>query len=317
MKKAVVTGGAGFIGSHIVRRLLNDGLEVTVLDDLSTGDLANLREIENQIEMIEGDIRDSAAVGRAVKGANVVFHEAALGSVPRSVEDPIKSNDVNVNGTLNVLVQARDAGVERLVYASSSSVYGDTPTLPKHEEMPTVPSSPYGVTKLTAELYCRVFKKVYGLDTYALRYFNVFGPRQTPKSIYAAVIPKFAEALLKGESPNILGDGEQTRDFTYIDNVVEANMLAMRATRGAGQAYNVAAGGRISLNSLLETMKQLTETDVPAKYGETRPGDIKDSYADVRKAAELINYKPEISVEEGLKRTIDWYRNAELQNVPA
>lgn len=317
MKKAVVTGGAGFIGSHIVNRLLNDGYEVTVLDDLSTGNLVNLREIKDHVEVIEGDIRDSSTVGRAVKGASVVFHEAALGSVSRSVEDPIKSNDVNVNGTLNVLVAARDAGVERLVYASSSSVYGDTPTLPKHEEMPTVPSSPYGVTKLTAELYCRVFKKVYDLDTYALRYFNVFGPRQTPNSIYAAVIPKFAEALLNGTSPRIFGDGEQTRDFTFIDNVVEANMLAMRATKGAGQAFNIAAGGRVSLNALLETMRQLTEADVVAEYGETRTGDIRDSYADVHKAAELIDYQPEISVEEGLKRTIDWFRNVELQNVPS
>lgn len=317
MQKAVVTGGAGFIGSHIVRRLLGDGIEVTVLDDFSTGDMANLREIEDQIELVEGDIRDTAVVERTMKGADVVFHEAALGSVSRSVEDPIKSNDVNVNGTLNVLVAAKDAGVKRLVYASSSSVYGDTPTLPKHEQMPTVPSSPYGVTKLTAELYCRVFKRVYGLETYALRYFNVFGPRQTPNSIYAAVIPKFASALLEGTSPNIFGDGEQTRDFTYIDNVVEANMLAMRATKGAGEAFNVAAGGRVSLNALLETMKELTETEVTANYGETRAGDIRDSYADVRKAAELIEYQPQISVEEGLKRTIDWYRNVELQNVPA
>ncbi len=317
MKKAVVTGGAGFIGSHIVRRLLGDGFKVTVLDDLSTGNADNLREIESQIEMIEGDIRDAAVVESAVRGAEVVFHEAALGSVSRSVEDPARSNDVNVNGTLNVLVAAKDAGVKRLVYASSSSVYGDTPTLPKHEEMPTVPSSPYGVTKLTAELYCRVFHKVYGLETYALRYFNVFGPRQTPNSIYAAVIPKFATALLERKSPNIFGDGEQTRDFTFIDNVVDANMNAMRATKGAGQAFNVATGGQVSLNALLETMKQLTETEVVAQYGDPRPGDIRDSYADVSKAGELIGYEPQVSVDEGLKRTIDWYRNAEMQNVPA
>ncbi len=317
MPKALVTGGAGFIGSHIVRRLLRDEFEVAVLDDYSTGDAANLTEVAGQIEMIEGDIRDRDVVDHAVKGADVVFHEAALGSVSRSVEDPIKSNDVNVNGTLTVLVAAKDAGVKKLVYASSSSVYGDTPTLPKHEEMPTVPSSPYGVTKLTAELYCRVFHKVYGLETYALRYFNVFGPRQTPNSIYAAVIPKFATALLERKAPKIFGDGEQTRDFTFIDNVVDANMAAMNATQGAGQAYNVATGGRISLNTLLGTMKDLTETEVVAEYGDTRPGDIRDSYADVSKAGKLIGYKPQISVEEGLKRTIDWYRDAELHLVQA
>ncbi len=317
MSKALVTGGAGFIGSHIVDRLLSEGFEVTVLDDLSTGDPTNLRHVESKIELIEGDILDGSALERAVNGAEVVFHEAALGSVSRSVEDPIKSNQVNVNGTLNVLVAARDAGVKRFVYASSSSVYGDTPTLPKHEEMPTVPSSPYGVTKLTAELYCRVFKRVYGLETYALRYFNVFGPRQSPNSIYAAVIPKFAAALLEGFSPGIFGDGEQTRDFTYVDNVIEANMLAMRATKGAGEAFNVAAGGRVSLNALLETMKDLTESHIEASYGEPRTGDIRDSYADVRKASDLLDYQPAVTVEEGLRRTIDWYRSSELNNVPA
>lgn len=315
MSKALVTGGAGFIGSHIVDRLVDDGMQVTVLDDFSTGDPANLRHVEDRIELIEGDIRDPEAVARAVSGASVVFHEAALGSVSRSVDDPITSNAVNVNGTLNVLVAARDAGVKRLVYASSSSIYGDTPTLPKHEQMPTVPSSPYGVTKLTAELYCRVFKRVYGLETYSLRYFNVFGPRQSPHSLYAAVIPKFATALLAGSAPRVFGDGEQTRDFTFIENVVDANMRAMTATQGAGEAFNVATGGQISLNELLGTMKRLTHTDAEAVYGEPRPGDIRDSYADVKKASDLLGYHPDVSVEEGLRRTIDWYRGAESTNV--
>ncbi len=314
MAKAVVTGGAGFIGSHITDRLLKEGYDVTVLDNFSTGDEANVRHVIDGIELVEGDIRDVATVNRVVAGADVVFHEAALGSVARSVEDPVTSNDVNANGTLNMLVAARDAGVRRFVYASSSSVYGDTPTLPKHEEMSTAPKSPYAVTKLTAELYCRVFKSVYGLETYALRYFNVFGPRQSPNSIYAAVIPKFADALLNGEAPVIFGDGEQTRDFTFIDNVVDANIRAMKSDKGAGEAYNIGAGGQTSLNELLRIMQDLTETDVTPDYTETRQGDVRDSFADVQKAGRLIGYTPEISVGEGLKRTIDWYRNAELKH---
>lgn len=317
MSKAVVTGGAGFIGSHIVDRLLKEGYDVTVLDNFITGDRKNLKHVENDIELIEGDILDHPTVERAVAGAEVVFHEAALGSVSRSIEDPQRTNSVNVDGTLNVLVASRDAGVSRLMYASSSSVYGDTPTLPKHEEMPVGPISPYGVSKLTAEMYCRVFARVYDIKTYSLRYFNVFGARQTPDSIYAAVIPKFATSLLAGTPPTVFGDGGQTRDFTYIDNVVDANMLAMRATEGSGQAFNVATGGRVSLNDLLKAISGVTGTEVPAIYKETRAGDIRDSYADVLKAGNLLDYTPGVSVEEGLKRTVEWYRTMELADVSA
>ena len=307
--KVLVTGGAGFIGSHLTDRLVRDGHEVRVLDDLSTGSESNLSEVTGRIRLIKGDIRDRKQVAEAVDGVQTVFHLAAMGSVARSVETPELSNDMNVNGTLAVLVASSDAGVKRVVYASSSSVYGDTPTLPKHEEMTTTPSSPYGVTKLAAELYCRVFWSVYKLETISLRYFNVFGPRQSPRSLYAAVIPRFAESLLASKSPTVFGDGEQTRDFTYVDNVVEANILAMKATRGFGQAMNVAAGGRVSLNQLIERLQVLTVNKVPPVYGATRAGDIRDSYAAIQKAKDLIGFSPVVSFDSGLRKTVDWYRN--------
>jgi UDP-glucose 4-epimerase len=303
----LVTGGAGFIGSHLVRGLERAGHTVRVLDNLSTGKPQNLAG--TQADLVSGDLLDVKAVSASVSGVQAVFHLAALGSVARSVEAPEISNSINVGGTLNVLNAARAAGVKRVIYASSSSVYGDTPTLPKHEEMTPSPSSPYGVSKLAAELYCRVFAGVYGMETISLRYFNVFGPRQDPQSLYAAVVPRFTTRMLAGQSPVVFGDGEQTRDFTYVDNVVQANLLALNATRGFGQAMNVAAGGRVSLNDLFSRLKPLTGYKGGAEYRERRAGDIRDSYAAIDKARDLIGYGPVVSFEEGLSRTVAWYRN--------
>ena len=305
--KVVVTGGAGFIGSHLVDGLLDKGAEVTVLDNLSTGSLGNLDQVIGDIRFVEDDIRDLDAVKRAVAGADTVFHEAALGSIPRSIEDPATSNDVNVNGTLNVLVASRDAGVRRVVFASSSSVYGDTPTLPKHEEMPTVPTSPYGVTKLAGEMYFRAFAGVYGLETVCLRYFNVFGPRQEPNSMYAAVIPKFVKKLLAGESPTVFGDGEQSRDFTFVSNVVDANLLAMNSTTGIGEVFNIAAGAPVTLIALAEQMQLITETDIPLLYAGARSGDIRHSFGDITRARSVLGFEPRVRLEEGLRQTVPWF----------
>ncbi len=305
----LVTGGAGFIGSHLVERLLREGHGVRVLDDLSTGPKANLASVAGQVDLVIGDIRDRATVGRSMRDVEAVFHEAALGSVARSVETPDLTNAVNVDGTLNVLLAAKEAGVRRFIYASSSSVYGNTPTLPKHEQMGVSPTSPYGVSKLAAEFYCRVFWDVYGMETVSLRYFNVFGPRQDPKSLYAAVIPRFTAGLLANEGPVIFGDGEQTRDFTYVDNVVEGNMLALNATRGFGQAVNVAAGGRVSLNELVRKLQALTGSSAKPAFSDRRAGDIRDSYADTAKAHELLGYQPVVSFDEGLERTVKWFRS--------
>ena len=307
LPKITITGGAGFIGSHLVERVLELGAEVTVLDNLSTGNLGNLGKMLDDIEFIEGDIRDMETVRRAVRGADTVFHEAALGSVPRSIEDPITSNDVNVGGTLNVLVAARDADVRRVVFASSSSVYGDTPTLPKQEDMSPAPNSPYGVTKLAAEKYCRAFTRVYGMGTVSLRYFNVFGPRQDPESQYAAVIPRFTTRLLEGRSPEIFGDGEQSRDFTYVANVVDANLLAMNTTTGVGDAFNIAASAPITLNELATRLKRLTRADVDVTYSDPRPGDIRHSFADISAASSELGYKTGVELEEGLNKTVAWY----------
>jgi nucleoside-diphosphate-sugar epimerase len=306
-RKVVVTGGAGFIGSHIVERLLSLGADVTVLDNLATGNLDNLRDVIDDIEFIDSDIRDIETIKRAVVGADTVFHEAALGSVPRSVDDPGTSNDVNVGGTLNVLIAARDADVRRVVYASSSSVYGDTPTLPKHEAMPTLPTSPYGVTKLTAEMYFRVFTKVYGLETVSLRYFNVFGPRQEPDSQYAAVIPRFITRLLDGKRPVVFGDGEQSRDFTFVQNVVDANLLAMKTATGVGEAFNIAASAPITLNDLLAELRSMLEVDIEAEYEDSRQGDIKHSYADVDAARSELGFEPSVTLADGLRQTVDWH----------
>lgn len=304
----LITGGAGFIGSHIAETLLKQGESVRVYDNLLTGrptNLAVLRSYGKQVEIIDGDLRDVKAVQSAVQGVEVVFHQAALASVPRSIANPVDSLEININGTQNVLLAARDFGVRRVVYASSSSVYGNTPTLPKHEAMPTAPMSPYAVQKLTAELLCGVFTRIYGLETVALRYFNVFGPRQDPTSEYAAVIPRFITALLEGRQPIVFGDGEQTRDFTYIENVVHANLLAATAPDAVGAAMNIGCGELISLNNVLKLAGELLHMPVQANYREARSGDVRDSLADISKARKLLGYAPAINFREGLARTIE------------
>ena len=303
MTRVLVTGGGGFIGSNLVRRLLGDGHQVRVLDNFSTGNRANLVEVLDDIELVEGDIQSYERAHSAVRGVEIVLHQAAMPSVPRSVQDPLTSNAVNVVGTLNVMLAARDSGVRRVVFASSSSVYGATPELPKHERLPTLPISPYAVAKLAAEGFCRSFHEVYGLETVALRYFNVFGPRQDPNSEYAAVVPKFIGAALAGTAPVVYGDGEQTRDFTYVDNVVAANVLAMEAD-AVGLALNVACGERISLNRLLATIAELTGRAVEPEYRPARMGDVRHSHADISLATERLGYQPAIQLEEGLRHTI-------------
>lgn len=305
MKKVVVTGGAGFIGSHIVDALVEKGVEVVVVDDFSTGRRENIEHIQSKIQLLEGSIVDTNLLRKAFAGADAVIHLAALPSVPKSIQLPLETNMVNEVGTLSVFVAARDAGVDRVVYASSSSVYGDTPILPKVETMPTNPLSPYAVQKLTAELYGRVFNSVYGLKTIGLRYFNIFGPRQDPHSVYSAVIPKFVSLIQKGERPVIYGDGEHTRDFTYIKNAVAANLCALEATQGFGEAYNVAAGNRISLNTLVEKINGILGTMILPEYVAPRQGDIKDSFANIEKAKNTFGYEPVVSFDDGLKYTID------------
>jgi len=308
--KYLVTGGAGFIGSHIADTLLNLGESVRIFDNLSSGRQANLSALQGRAEILHGEIRNFDAVKAAMTGVEVVFHQAAMASVPRSIEHPIESLETNINGTQHVLLAARDVGVRRVVYASSSSVYGNAPTLPKHEQMQTRPMSPYAVQKLTGELLCEVFTHVYGLETVALRYFNVFGPRQDPTSEYAAVIPRFLTALLKGQRPIVFGDGEQTRDFTYIANVVQANLLAASSTDAVGRALNIGCGERISLNKVLHLAGELTGTIVNPEYREPRPGDVRDSLADTSLARQLLDYQPIVGFREGLARTLEALRDS-------
>jgi UDP-glucose 4-epimerase len=304
----LVTGGAGFIGSHICERLLRDGQQVRVLDNFFSGKEANLESLDGEVELFRGDIRDRAALAEAMRGVEVVFHEAALGSVPRSVADPVTTHEVNITGTLNVLLAARDLGVRRVVYASSSSVYGETKELPKHEEMTPQPLSPYALSKLAGEHYIKVFKQVYGFEAVALRYFNIFGPRQDPESQYAAVIPKFVTALLEGRAPVIFGDGLQSRDFTYVENVVEANLLAAEAEGAAGQAFNVACGGRYTLVELLDKIKELIGSDIEPLHEAARAGDVRDSQASIKAAERGLGYRVTVDFDEGLRRTVEWYR---------
>ena len=310
MSKVLVTGGAGFIGSHLTEALLQEGHRVRVLDDFSTGKRKNLIFDKKypSLEIIEGDIRNLAICQKALKDAEVVFHQAALPSVERSVEDPLGSNAVNAGGTLNILFSAREERVKRVIYASSSSIYGDTPTLPKHEEMPSNPLSPYALQKYIGEQYCRLFYQLYGLETVSLRYFNIFGPKQDPASIYSAVIPKFIDALLKGHPPLIFGDGEQSRDFTYIDNVVRANLLAMSAEHLHGEAINIACGKRVSLNQLLNILKEIVGSKVSPVYEEPRKGDVKHSLADINKGKKILNYDPQVGIEMGLKKTVEFFQ---------
>jgi nucleoside-diphosphate-sugar epimerase len=310
--KALVTGGAGFVGSHLVERLLAEGAEVRVLDNFSTGRRSNLAAVSTDIDLVEGDLRDLDCVLGATRGCEVVLHHAALPSVPRSVADPLASHAVNATGTLHVLLGAREHGVRRVVYASSSSVYGANPTLPKHESAALLPMSPYAAAKLAGECYCASFGEVYGLETVALRYFNVFGPRQDPASEYAAVIPKFIAALQAGEAPTIYGDGEQSRDFTYIENVVDANMAALVAEGAGGQVVNVACGQRTTLNELVARLIDQLGSDVQPVYWPARPGDVRHSLADVTRAFEVLGYIPRVDLAEGLARTVAGYLHSAL-----
>jgi nucleoside-diphosphate-sugar epimerase len=309
--KVLVTGGAGFIGSNLAEELIRRGALVRIIDNFTTGFRENLEEIDGDFDLIEADITDEAAVAKAVDGCEVVFHEAALPSVPRSVEDPVETNRVCVNGTLNLLLRSRDAGVRRFVYAASSSAYGDQPTLPKIETMRPDPLSPYAAAKLMGEYYCRAFHTVYGMETISLRYFNVFGPRQNPSSMYSGVISRFIDALLKGRTPVIYGDGEQSRDFTYITNVVDANIKAAHSDRGIGETVNVANGERVTLNELLEILKRITgKAEATAEHQPSRSGDVKHSQADNTRAREWLNYSQIVGLEDGLAKTIDWWKNS-------
>lgn len=303
----LVTGGAGFIGSNLVRAILERGERVRVLDNFANGKRANLEEFEKRIELMEGDIRDRTVAAQAVKGVDFVLHQAALGSVPRSLADPHTTHEVNATGTLNMLWAAKEAGVRRFVIASSSSVYGNTPALPKEEGMLMQPVSPYGVSKLAAERYALSFHAVYGLPTVALRYFNVFGPKQDPLSQYAAVVPRFITALMNDKPPVIYGDGEQSRDFTFVDNVVEANLLACTASAAVGRCLNIACGERYSLNTLFRYLSEIMGKNIAPVYEKERAGDVKHSMADVALAARLLAFAPRIKFREGLQRTVAWY----------
>ena len=304
----LVTGGAGFVGSSIVEMLLERGERVRVADDLSTGKRANLLGLLDRIEFLEGDLADLEVARRAVAGVDYVIHQAAIPSVPRSIADPLGNNRAGIQATLNLLVAAREAGVRRLVYASSSSVYGEAVNGAKREDMPTHPLSPYAVSKLAAERYCLSFHTVYGFEAVALRYFNVFGPRQDPTSEYAAVIPRFITALLGGRRPTIYGDGEQTRDFTFVGNIAAANLRALESPGAAGHAFNIAMGQATSLNQLVSVLREMTGArDIEPIYAEPRLGDIKHSVADVSKARQLLGFAPRVRLEDGLRQTIAWF----------
>ena len=304
----LVTGGAGFIGSNTVDELVRRGHSVVVLDDFSSGKEENLTEVRNKITFIKGSITDIEVVRKAMHEAEYVLHLAAKTSVPRSVKDPIETNKINIDGTLNVLVAAKELKVKRVVFAASSSAYGETPTLPKVETMQAEPISPYGVTKYVGELYGQAFGRCYGLENVALRYFNIFGPRQDPSSPYSGVLAKFCSAFLEDTQPVVFGDGEQTRDFTYVENAVQANLLACEAPSVSGKVFNVGVGGRVSLNEVVRVLGKISGKTLETKYEPPRDGDIRDSQADISQARELLGYEPQVSFEEGLSRTYEWYR---------
>jgi UDP-glucose 4-epimerase len=307
----LVTGGAGFIGSHIAAALAAAGGRVRVIDDLSTGYEENLAEVGGRVEFVRAGLLDAEALRRALEGVEVVFHEAAIPSVPRSVENPAETHRACTEATFRLLMAAREAGVRRLVYAASSSAYGDQPTLPKTEEMPPQPLSPYAAAKLAGEYYCQAWTRSYGFETVSLRYFNVFGPRQDPGSQYSGVISRFIDALMTGARPVIYGDGGQSRDFTYVSNVVDANLRAAETTRGIGDVINIANGERTTLNQLLDTLKRVTgKTEVEAEYRDVRVGDVRHSLADITRARELLGYEPRVGLEEGLRKTIDWWQQS-------
>jgi nucleoside-diphosphate-sugar epimerase len=311
---ALVTGGAGFIGSHIAAALLNQGARVRVIDDLSTGYRENIAEIGGEVDFINASLTDSRALNQALQGVELVFHEAAIPSVPRSVAKPSESHEASVNATFSLLLAARDEKVRRVVYAASSSAYGDQPELPKSENLKPDPLSPYAVAKLVGEYYCQVFSRVYGLETVSLRYFNVFGPRQDPGSQYSGVISRFMDSLLKGDQPIIYGDGEQSRDFTYISNVVDANLRAAESPSVVGQVVNIANGERVTINEVFEMVKKLTgRTEVKAEYAPARTGDVRDSLADLTLARSLMGYSPKVGLEEGLRLTLDWWKTSRFR----
>src|SRR3954452_22230292 len=314
MAHYLVTGGAGFIGSHLAEELVRRGERVRVVDSLITGKRKNLEHLAG-VEFIQGDLADLPVAHAGMRGVDYVLHQAAIPSVPRSVDDPITSNRANIDASLNVLVAARDAGVRRVIYAGSSSAYGNSPTLPKVETMPTAPLSPYALQKLVAEQYCQMFTQLYGLETVTIRYFNVFGPRQDPSSPYSGVISLFISALCEGRQPTIYGDGEHTRDFTYVANVVDGVLRACTAPEASGEVINVATSGRISLNQLFRAVRDLVHADVEPIYAEPRAGDVKDSQADISKAQRLLGYQPIVSFEEGLRPTVNWYRGAQMPTV--
>ncbi len=303
----LVTGGAGFIGSHLVERLVKDGCRVRVLDNFVTGKHENLAPFADRIELIEGDMADLAVCQRACRGIRVVLHEAALPSVPKSVADPVASHRSNIDGTFNMLVAANDAKVQRFIYAGSSSAYGESETLPKVESMTPSPLSPYAVQKLTGEYYCTAFARCYGLQTLTIRYFNVFGPRQDPESQYAAAIPAFITAIAENRPPTVYGDGEQTRDFTYIENIIEANLLAVKARQTRGEVINVACGESISINAIIKEINAVMGKNIRPNYVASRPGDIKHSWADITLASKVIGFKPIVAFRDGLHKAIDWY----------
>lgn len=309
--KVLVTGGAGFIGSHLVRGLLEHGYSgIVVADNFVTGKLENLSGVLGEIELRQLDLSDLAQARQAVEGVDCVLHHAAIPSVPRSVADPLESNSVNINATLNLLIAARDAGLKRFVYAASSAAYGDSEEQPKTEDMSPNPLSPYAIAKLASEYYCSAFFRLYGLPAISFRYFNVFGPRQDPNSEYSAVIPKFISAMLDGRSPAIFGNGEQSRDFIYVDNVVQANLLALEVDRGFGEVYNIACGGSITLNELFRKLRAIMRSDLEPTYAPARPGDVMHSQADISKAQRVLGFQPSVSFDDGLRQTAAWFSSS-------
>lgn len=309
-ERYLVTGGAGFIGSHIVRRLLSEGAKVRVIDNLSTGPIERLDEMKGSIEFVQGDLADNQVSDEVVTGIDFVLHQAAIPSVQRSIADPVTTNRANVTATLNVLESSRKAGVRRVVYAASSSAYGDTEVLPKHEKMPADPLSPYALQKFVGERYCRLYWNLFGLETVCLRYFNVFGPSQDPHSEYSAVIPKFITSMLSGKTVTIYGDGEQSRDFTYVENVVDANLLALRASQAPGNVCNIGCGERITLNALVRLLEETTKVTAQVKYGEPKRGDVRHSLADIGLARSVLGYEPRVSVRKGLENTVESFTKA-------